>query len=137
MTPRHLILYITVKSRAKDTTHMIAFVSSLLYKSDMIWYCLLLLVNVRTDSVPSCVVPANSSFKMFARFLPLLMRMYNEYLNNSDQLFNFIMNGTVTAKIAPRLKCYKNASRLNRYNFPTDNTIVFLSFKTSYYTISL
>ena len=28
--------------------------------------------------------------------------------------------GTVSAKIAPRLKCYKNASRLNHYNFPTD-----------------
>ena len=24
--------------------------------------------------------------------------------------------GTVSAKSAPRLKCYKNASRLNRYN---------------------
>ena len=28
--------------------------------------------------------------------------------------------------IAPRFKCYKNASRLNRYNFPTDNAIDFL-----------
>ena len=37
-----------------------------------------------------------------------------------------ILNGTVSAKIAPRLKCYKNASRLNRYNFPTDNAIDFL-----------
>ena len=27
---------------------------------------------------------------------------------------------------APRLKCYKNASRLNRYTFPTDNAIDFL-----------
>ena len=26
----------------------------------------------------------------------------------------------------PQLKCYKNASRLNRYNFPTDNAIDFL-----------
>ena len=34
--------------------------------------------------------------------------------------------GTVSAKIAPRLKGYKNASRLNRYNFPTDNAIDFL-----------
>ena len=34
--------------------------------------------------------------------------------------------GTVSAKIAPRLKCYKNASRLNRYNIPTDNAIDFL-----------
>ena len=34
--------------------------------------------------------------------------------------------GTVSAKIAPRLKCYKNASRLNRYNCPTDNAIDFL-----------
>ena len=37
-----------------------------------------------------------------------------------------IIYGTVSAKIAPRLKCYKNASRLNRYNFPTDNAIDFL-----------
>ena len=37
-------------------------------------------------------------------------------------LVNYIY-GTVSAKIAPRLKCYKNASRLNRYNFPTDNAI--------------
>ena len=37
-----------------------------------------------------------------------------------------ILNGTVSAKIAPRLKCYKNVSRLNRYNFPTDNAIDFL-----------
>ena len=48
-------------------------------------------LNVRTDSVRSCMVPANS-FKTFARFLPLLMRMHNEYLNNPDQLFNFIIN---------------------------------------------
>ena len=31
--------------------------------------------------------------------------------------------GTVSAEIAPRLKCYKNASRLNRYNIPTDNAL--------------
>ena len=37
-----------------------------------------------------------------------------------------IIIGTVSAKIAPRLKCYKNASRLNCYNFPTDNAIDFL-----------
>ena len=37
-----------------------------------------------------------------------------------------IISGTVSAKIAPRLKCYNNASRLNRYNFPTDNAIDFL-----------
>ena len=37
-----------------------------------------------------------------------------------------IIYGTVSAKIAPRLKCYKNASRLNCYNFPTDNAIDFL-----------
>ena len=41
--------------------------------------------------------------------------------------YNFLyIYGTVSAKIAPRLKCYKNASRLNRYNFPTDNAIDFL-----------
>ena len=34
--------------------------------------------------------------------------------------------GQFPAKIAPQLKCYKNASRLNRYNFPTDNAIDFL-----------
>ena len=45
--------------------------------------------------------------------------------------------GTVSAKFAPRLKCYKNASRLNRYNVPTDIAIDYLSFNTSYYTISL
>ena len=37
------------------------------------------------------------------------------------------LDGTVSAKIAPRLKCYKNASRLNCYNFPTNNAIDFLS----------
>ena len=37
-----------------------------------------------------------------------------------------IIYGTVSAKIAPRLKCYKNASRLNRYNLPTDIAIDFL-----------
>ena len=36
------------------------------------------------------------------------------------------INGTVSTKIAPRLECYKIASRLNRYNFPTDNAIDFL-----------
>ena len=37
-----------------------------------------------------------------------------------------LLYGTVSAKIAPRLKCYKNASRLNRYNFPMDNASDFL-----------
>ena len=36
-----------------------------------------------------------------------------------------IINGTVSTKIAPRI-CYTNASRLNRYNFPTVNAIDFL-----------
>ena len=40
-----------------------------------------------------------------------------------DNKFIYLIIGTVSAKIAPRLKCYKNASRLNRYNFPTDNAI--------------
>ena len=39
---------------------------------------------------------------------------------------NTIVYGTVSAKIAPLLKCYKNVSRLNRYNFPTDKAIDFL-----------
>ena len=43
-----------------------------------------------------------------------------------EDTFCEFLFGTVAAKIAPRLKCYKNASRLNRYNFPTDNAIVFL-----------
>ena len=43
----------------------------------------------------------------------------------ADALLRYIY-GTVSAKIASRLQCYKNASRLNRYNFPTDNAIVFL-----------
>ena len=47
---------------------------------------------------------------------------------------NIITFGTVSAKIAPRLKCYKNASRLNRYNFPTDNAIDFL-FSTLHTTL--
>ena len=41
-------------------------------------------------------------------------------------LVHIIIFGTVSAKIAPRLKCYKNESRLNRYNFPADNAIDFL-----------
>ena len=49
------------------------------------------------------------------------------------QYDNGFAYGTVSAKIAPRLKCYKNASRLNRYNFPTDNAIDFL-FSTPHTT---
>ena len=41
-------------------------------------------------------------------------------------IYCLLQYGTVSAKIAPRLKCYKNASHLNRYNFPTDNAIDFL-----------
>ena len=44
-------------------------------------------------------------------------------LNYSVLIINVRLIGTVSAKIAPRLKCYKNASRLNRYNFPTENAI--------------
>ena len=46
--------------------------------------------------------------------------------DNKLKLMKSIQYGTVSAKIAPRLKCYKNASRLNRYNFQTDNAIDFL-----------
>ena len=43
------------------------------------------------------------------------------------EIYNFMFTyGTVSAKITPPLKCYKNASRLNRYNFPTDYVIDFL-----------
>ena len=45
---------------------------------------------------------------------------------HTQSIFIVIINGTVSAKIAPRLKCYTNASRLNHYNFPTDNAIDFL-----------
>ena len=53
--------------------------------------------------------------------------------NKQKRMRCFIIFGTVSAKIAPRLKCYKNASRLNRYNFPTDNAIDFL-FSTLHIT---
>ena len=43
-----------------------------------------------------------------------------------DRYGESALYGTVSAKIAPRLKCYKNASRLNRYNFPTDSATDFL-----------
>ena len=50
-------------------------------------------------------------------------KMAANYLQNCNIP---IIIGTVSAKIAPRFKCYNNASRLNRYNFPTDNAIDFL-----------
>ena len=63
-------------------------------------------------------------------------RIELETLSGSRQIFfpqnisvvesEIIIIGTVSTKIAPRLKCYKNASRLNRYNSPTDNAIDFL-----------
>ena len=46
-------------------------------------------------------------------------------LSASVTLVLRVLYGTVSAKIAPRLKCYKNASRLNRYNFLTDIAIDF------------
>ena len=49
----------------------------------------------------------------------------NAFIVNGVEIY-FQSFGTVSAKIAPRLKCYKNASRLNRYNFPTNNAIDFL-----------
>ena len=51
---------------------------------------------------------------------------YNFYFILFYCKFSVRIIGTVSAKIAPRLKCYKNASRLNRYNFPTDNANDFL-----------
>ena len=51
-------------------------------------------------------------------------------MKTESELFGITMIiGTVSANIAPRSKCYKNASRLNRYNFPTDNAIDFLISK--------
>ena len=43
-------------------------------------------------------------------------------VNSCDIVVLCIIFGTVSAKIAPR-KCYTNASRVNRYNFPTVNSI--------------
>ena len=54
------------------------------------------------------------------------MYAFEHYKFKYNNKINNIYNGTVSAKIAPRLKCYKHASRLNRYNFPTDNAIDFL-----------
>ena len=54
------------------------------------------------------------------------METYNKEKCNSPIIITKITYGTVSAKIAPPLKCYKNASRLNRYNFPTDYAIDFL-----------
>ena len=51
---------------------------------------------------------------------------YGQFLSLSANAAYKFIYGTVSAKIAPRSKCYKNASRLNRCNFPTDNAIDFL-----------
>ena len=67
------------------------------------------------------------------------LKSYPSYCTNSSEFQSVLcyqifmeLIGTVSAKIALRLKCYKNASRLNRYNFPTDNAIDFL-FSTLHY----
>ena len=66
------------------------------------------------------------------KFLYSLLSVISSLQENNDCDFMLIIiminliYGTVSAKIAPRLKCYKNASRLNRYTFPTDNAIDFL-----------
>ena len=52
---------------------------------------------------------------------------YNFYFILINCKFSVRIIGTVSAKIAPRLKCYINASRLNRYNFPT------ITLSTSYF----
>ena len=54
----------------------------------------------------------------------LCMLQYGFY--NVHHLCSLHMGQFPGAKIAPQLKCYKNASRLNRYNFQTDNAIDFL-----------
>ena len=70
--------------------------------------------------------------QMVSRMLPVvsLRGRSGATLFKGDEPNNFmlvlIIYGTVSTKIAPRLKCYKNASRLNRYNIPTDNAIDFL-----------
>ena len=63
----------------------------------------------------------------FPKTLPQTKRLLNVFARIRDFIYRTrIAFGTVSAKIAPRLKCYKNASRLNRYNFPMDNAIDFL-----------
>ena len=51
---------------------------------------------------------------------------WNMYMDESEDItycsFTIIQLGQFPRK----LKCYKNASRLNRYSFPTDNAIGFL-----------
>ena len=47
--------------------------------------------------------------------------MYNA--TSREKYFRSIISHNKWDSFAPRLKCYKNASRLNRYNFPTDNVI--------------
>ena len=69
---------------------------------------------------------------------PLFQTTINENFGHTSMIhvlivvsiiIKVIIYGTVSAKIAPRLECYKNASRLNRYNFPTDIAIDFLFSK--------
>ena len=65
--------------------------------------------------------------EMVQRWKPLnVMMMMTDNIGKEKTPTLFPRYGTVSAKIAPRLKCYKNASLLNRYNFPTDNAIDFL-----------
>ena len=61
---------------------------------------------------------------LYLRLIVCSGRVYHSYIFQS--CFIYIIYGTVSAKIALPLKCYKNASRLNRYNFPTDYAIDFL-----------
>ena len=70
--------------------------------------------------IPPLVNPITNNFLVSESFYLLV------YIINELSAECYIIYGTVSAKIAPRLKCYKNASRLNRYNFPTDNAIDFL-----------
>ena len=60
----------------------------------------------------------------YKKYIPTV-HMYIWNSSRQNVVIQILSNGTVSAKIAPRLKCYKNASSLNRYNFPTDNAIDF------------
>ena len=71
-----------------------------------------------------CIVFYVCLLLLYVSFVYLLFVAVQIFLNKI--LHYKYIYGTVSAKIAPRLKCYKNATRLNRYNFPTDNANDFL-----------
>ena len=84
-----------------------------------LYTCSLAEQRVKTEGRAASILRLNSQSSKY-------ITQDNVQICASECSANAIIYGTVSAKIAPRLKCYKNASRLNRYNFPTDNAIDFL-----------